>query len=131
MTVYNLQNMSLEELEKTRAELWRIYQDAVCYSNMTEHPCHKSMWGETAHEAWEDVKVLELVIRGWGGRPILADCELKLGSTPCTEPETRSDRAAGAEEITWEPRYIGFQDGDDFQDVFDDEDEFLNSEGWN
>ena len=66
MTVYNVQNMSLEELEKTRAELWGTYQDAVCYTDLCE-PRYKTMWGETAHEAWEDLKVVELVIRGRGG----------------------------------------------------------------
>ena len=91
MTVYNVQNMSLEELEKTRQELWGTYQDAVCYTDMTEHPRHKTMWGETAREAWEDLKTVELVIRGRGGRAEMAEYEL--------EPESPHDPDARAAQI--------------------------------
>lgn len=89
MTVYNVQHMSLEELEKTRAELWGTYQDAVCYTDLCE-PRYKTMWGETAREAWEDLKTVELVIRGRGGRAEMSSWEL--------EPEARNDPEAEAKQ---------------------------------
>jgi hypothetical protein len=86
MTVYNVQNMSLDELYKTRAELWGIYQDAcieVDWTDGTNDYAMKAIWSATAKEAWADLKVVELVIRGRGGRAAMCDWQL--------EPETRND----------------------------------------